>query len=110
MGRDALGLIAPAVLTLTMAGCPREPDGPPRMGDARVLEVAQSCARRDHAGRGAGGCRLLLDEATLDEGTVADGSHVFRVEFTEERCGKPRYKSGLVLQIDDAGACRRVGP
>jgi hypothetical protein len=52
----------------------------------------------------------LLDEATIDDATTPDGSHVFRVEFTEERCGKPRYKAGLVLAIDDGGRCTRVGP
>ncbi len=80
------------------------------MSDARVLEVARACAERDHGGRGAGGCALLLDEATIDDATTPDGSHVFRVEFTEERCGKPRYKAGLVLAIDDGGRCTRVGP
>jgi len=105
MGRDALGLIV-----LCVAGCPREPEGPPKMRDARVVEVARSCARKDHEAKGAGGCALLLDEATVDDATRPDGSHVFRVEFAEERCGKPRYQAGLVLEIDDGGTCTRVGP
>jgi hypothetical protein len=80
------------------------------MRDARVLEVARSCARNQHGGLGASGCPLILDEATLDDGKRADGSHVFRVEFGEQRCGKPRFQPGLVLEIDDGGTCTRVGP
>jgi hypothetical protein len=104
MGRDALLLIA------LLAGCPKQAEAPPRMRDARVLEVAQSCARAQHEGKGAGGCALLLDAATIDDAKAADGSHVFRVEFDEERCGKPRFQAGLVLEIDDGGTCKRVRP
>lgn len=105
MGRHALGLTLALIV-----GCPKQAEGPPRMRDARVLEVARSCARRDHGGKGAGGCPLVLDEASIDDATKSDGSHVFRVEFNEERCGKPRYQAGLVLEIDDGGTCTRVGP
>jgi len=106
MGRDAVALIALA----GVMGCPRAPEGPAKMRDPRVLEVAQSCARKDHEAKGAGGCALLLDEATIDDAKRPDGAHVFIVEFREERCGKPRFKAGLVLEIDDAGTCTRVGP
>ena len=105
MGRDALGLIA-----VLLVGCPRAPDGPPRMSDNRVLEVARSCALHEHEGKGAAGCALVLDEVTVDDVTRPDGAHAFRVEFKEERCGKPRYRTGLVLEIDDGGTCTRVGP
>ena len=105
-----MGRVAHALIALSLAGCPRAPSGPPRMQDTRVLEVARSCANRDHAGKGAGGCPLLLDQATIDDVTGAGGGHAFRVEFDEERCGKPRWQAGLVLEVDDGGKCTRVGP
>ncbi len=97
------------LVVFTLTACRREaPPAAPKMNDPRLMEVAESCAKGKYGGLGLGGCPLVLGTAVMDDVVRPNGEKITVVTFDEERCGKPRYERGLVLEIDAGGTC--TGP